>query len=265
MEEDEYYLDRYDCESAKVPIVSSSSSSTTATTTHPSSSSRMIPSRQASTDSSLSTPEVDNVNVMCDNDEEEEEEDYYEDDYDHLYVDTDGAEQYLREIWTQLGVGDAGYLNQNELFRVCEHIGMSASDEMIEQLFDKLDNDQDGRVSFDEFVDGLFKYVHKTATTTNYSNHQFQNENSQTHCELSSINQSPLSTSVIDADSNVSTFINEQSKTSSTNSSPKHAIGKSSSPSSTVSNSPSHCPRMNVEHMDTSTSLFITIPTDKDG
>ncbi|KAH9406201.1 hypothetical protein TYRP_013806, partial [Tyrophagus putrescentiae] len=91
------------------------------------------------------------------------DEDYYEDDYDHLYVDTDGAEQYLREIWTALGVGDNGYLNLGELYRVCEHIGMTASEEMIEQLFDKLDNDQDGRVSFVEFVDGLFKYVHKTA------------------------------------------------------------------------------------------------------
>lgn len=30
--------------------------------------------------------------------------------------------------------------------------------EVIEQLFDKLDYDQDGKVSFDEFLDGLFQY-----------------------------------------------------------------------------------------------------------
>lgn len=139
MEEDEYYLDRYDYQ----PQTSVSSTCTAS--------------------GSVSTTRQDSLGPAAD---EEVEIDGYEDDYDHLYVDTDGAEEYLREIWSQLGVGYNGYLNLAELYRVCEHIGMSASEEMIEQLFDKLDNDQDGRVSFGEFADGLFKYVHKTHMST---------------------------------------------------------------------------------------------------
>jgi len=44
--------------------------------------------------------------------------------------------------------------------------------EIIEQLFDKLDSDQDGRVSFDEFLDGLFQHdsaVYDTASDTHNS------------------------------------------------------------------------------------------------
>lgn len=139
MDEDEYYLDRYDCE--------------------PHSSMPSTPTEKSFLLNPALTPEED---VELDGVD-------YEDDYDHLYVDTDGAEEYLREIWTHLGVGYNGYLNLSELYRVCEHIGMSASEDMIEQLFDKLDNDQDGRVSFGEFVDGLFKYVHKTHMATKSS------------------------------------------------------------------------------------------------
>lgn len=138
MEEDEYYLDRYDYQ----PQTSVSSTCASVSTSARQDSLGPGPDEEV---------EIDGVD--------------YEDDYDHLYVDTDGAEQYLREIWSQLGVGYNGYLNLAELYRVCEHIGMSASEEMIEQLFDKLDNDQDGRVSFGEFADGLFKYVHKTTRT----------------------------------------------------------------------------------------------------
>ncbi|CAG2159096.1 unnamed protein product [Oppiella nova] len=69
------------------------------------------------------------------------------------------TEQYLRSIWERLGVGSNGYLNIDDLYRVCEHIGMvDINREIIEQLFDKLDSDQDGRVSFDEFLDGLFQH-----------------------------------------------------------------------------------------------------------
>lgn len=170
MEEDDYYVDRYDCQSStSATVLPSSKMVSTSSTAAASKLHHQLSSRQSSTESATGniddgprSLEMDDVEGVTKG-EGNEEEDYYEDDYDHLYVDTDGAEQYLREIWTQLGVGDNGYLNLGELYRVCEHIGMSASEEMIEQLFDKLDNDQDGRVSFVEFVDGLFKYVHKTA------------------------------------------------------------------------------------------------------
>src|SRR5690625_2361843 len=113
MEEDDYYLDHYDCQSARPPPTMAAAST----------------SRQSSTESGPRSLEMDDGDAMLGANDE----DYYEDDYDHLYGDTAGAEQYLREIWTQLGVGDNGYLNLAELYRVCEHIGMSASEEMIEQ------------------------------------------------------------------------------------------------------------------------------------
>lgn len=80
-------------------------------------------------------------------------------------------EEYLRSIWNLLGVGKDGYLNVDELMRVCEHIGMiETSDEMIQQLFEKLDYDQDGRVSFDEFLQGLFQHGSNTASNDNNVN-----------------------------------------------------------------------------------------------
>lgn len=69
------------------------------------------------------------------------------------------AEEYLRSIWRKLDVGKDGFLDIEELYRVCEHIGMlEINDEIIQQLFDKLDSDQDGKVSFDEFLEGLFQH-----------------------------------------------------------------------------------------------------------
>ncbi|CAG2103223.1 unnamed protein product [Medioppia subpectinata] len=78
------------------------------------------------------------------------------------------TEQYLKSIWERLGVGGNGYLNIDDLYRVCEHIGMvGINGDIIEQLFDKLDEDQDGRVSFDEFLDGLFRHDSTVPTDTN--------------------------------------------------------------------------------------------------
>lgn len=67
-------------------------------------------------------------------------------------------EEYLQGIWKKLGVGKDGYLNLEELARVCERIGMEMSDEVVTQLFEKLDCDQDGKVSFEEFLQGLFQH-----------------------------------------------------------------------------------------------------------
>ena len=45
------------------------------------------------------------------------------------------------------------YLTLAELSKVCEHIGMDdMNKEELQQLFDKLDVDGDGRVSFQEFT-----------------------------------------------------------------------------------------------------------------
>lgn len=276
MEEDDYYLDRYDCQSARPPPTMAAVAPAAATT-----------SRQSSTESGPRSLEMDDGEAMLGTNDE----DYYEDDYDHLYGDTDGAEAYLREIWTQLGVGDNGYLNLAELYRVCEHIGMSASEEMIEQLFDKLDNDQDGRVSFVEFVDGLFKYVHKTtaATTVPATNSSRPVSGSQdgssldpaaatTHAQpsggdfASTVQVNSATSTTTTPGLTYSSFMKVSSPpavspsttaASSTNSSPAHhaSTGGTASPSL-----PTSTRLITSTSMDSSSTVgFITIPTDKDG
>ncbi|XP_060081776.1 ninein-like protein [Ylistrum balloti] len=65
-------------------------------------------------------------------------------------------EDYLRNIWQTLGVGQRGYITLSDLAAVCDHIGMDEmNDDELQQLFDKLDSDADGKVSFDEFLQGL--------------------------------------------------------------------------------------------------------------
>ncbi|XP_021369452.1 ninein-like protein isoform X3 [Mizuhopecten yessoensis] len=65
-------------------------------------------------------------------------------------------EDYLRNIWKTLGVGQRGYITLSDLSAVCDHIGMDEmDDDELQQLFDKLDSDADGKVSFNEFLHGL--------------------------------------------------------------------------------------------------------------
>ncbi|XP_070377963.1 ninein-like protein isoform X2 [Dermacentor albipictus] len=67
-------------------------------------------------------------------------------------------EEYLRATWRKLNVGSNGYLHVDELAGVCEHIGMEMDEEMIGQLFHTLDSDQDGKISFQEFLQGMFQH-----------------------------------------------------------------------------------------------------------
>ena len=46
-------------------------------------------------------------------------------------LDPVSEEAHLREIWRELGVGTSGYINVEELARVCDHIGM---DEMSDDV-----------------------------------------------------------------------------------------------------------------------------------
>ncbi|KAF4090293.1 hypothetical protein AMELA_G00050340 [Ameiurus melas] len=67
---------------------------------------------------------------------------------------TDGQ---VRAVWKELGVGAGGTLNKQELLLVCDHIGLKdLQSEELDNLFMKLDKDQDGRVSLTEFQSGLF-------------------------------------------------------------------------------------------------------------
>ncbi|XP_012882575.1 PREDICTED: ninein-like protein isoform X2 [Dipodomys ordii] len=68
-------------------------------------------------------------------------------------------ENQVREIWEELGVGSSGHLNEQELAVVCQSIGLHGLEkEELEDLFNKLDQDGDGRVSLEEFQLGLFSH-----------------------------------------------------------------------------------------------------------
>ncbi|XP_070571058.1 ninein-like protein isoform X2 [Ptychodera flava] len=81
-------------------------------------------------------------------------------------------EVQVKAIWDDVGVGQNGYLDVKELAIVCEHIGMEGmNQEELENLFEKLDVDGDKRVSFDEFVHGLFIHGSVSALSTSPSVH----------------------------------------------------------------------------------------------
>lgn len=65
------------------------------------------------------------------------------------------TEQYLSSIWQQLDVGKGGYLTLQELFIVCENVMGPMDEGLVKQLFDRLDEDKDGKVSFDELLKQL--------------------------------------------------------------------------------------------------------------
>lgn len=61
------------------------------------------------------------------------------------------AEEYLKQAWVQFGKN--GFVRQAELEQVCECIGNEKlSSDAVQQLFEQLDADRDGKVSFDDFL-----------------------------------------------------------------------------------------------------------------
>ncbi|XP_047395931.1 ninein-like protein isoform X2 [Sciurus carolinensis] len=71
----------------------------------------------------------------------------------------DTPERQVLGIWEELGVGSSGHLNEQELAVVCQSIGLHGLEkEELEDLFNKLDQDGDGRVSLAEFQVGLFNH-----------------------------------------------------------------------------------------------------------
>ncbi|XP_073079117.1 ninein-like protein isoform X1 [Manis javanica] len=72
---------------------------------------------------------------------------------------SDTPESWVRAVWAELGVGGNGHLSEQELALVCASIGLQGlKKEELEDLFDKLDQDGDGRVSLEEFQLGLFNH-----------------------------------------------------------------------------------------------------------
>ncbi|XP_039176790.1 ninein-like protein isoform X1 [Crotalus tigris] len=71
------------------------------------------------------------------------------------------TENQIRVTCEDLGIGNNGYLNKQELYAVCKNIGLKEMEkEELEELFYKLDSDGDGRVSLKEFQHGLFSHIY---------------------------------------------------------------------------------------------------------
>ncbi|XP_061481602.1 ninein-like protein isoform X4 [Rhineura floridana] len=71
----------------------------------------------------------------------------------------DMTENQVRDIWEDLGIGKNGYLNKQELAAVCKNVGLKELEkEDLEELFNQLDSDGDGRISLKEFQLGLFNH-----------------------------------------------------------------------------------------------------------
>ncbi|XP_068843708.1 ninein-like protein [Capricornis sumatraensis] len=71
----------------------------------------------------------------------------------------DTPESRVWGLWEELGVGSSGYLTEEELALVCQSIGLQGlAKEELEDLFNKLDQDGDGRVSLEELQLGLFNH-----------------------------------------------------------------------------------------------------------
>ncbi|CAH1262704.1 NINL [Branchiostoma lanceolatum] len=80
-------------------------------------------------------------------------------------TDEDRQEE-IRQIWEELGVGHSGFLNKAELDLVCKHIGLDEmNDEELSHLFFTLDKDEDGKISLQELLNGLFKYSSSPSPT----------------------------------------------------------------------------------------------------
>ncbi|XP_059978348.1 ninein-like protein [Lagenorhynchus albirostris] len=71
----------------------------------------------------------------------------------------DTPESRVRGLWEELGVGSSGHLTGQELALLCQSVGLQGLEkEELEDLFNKLDQDGDGRVSLEEFQLGLFNH-----------------------------------------------------------------------------------------------------------
>ncbi|XP_077807198.1 ninein-like protein isoform X16 [Macaca mulatta] len=71
----------------------------------------------------------------------------------------DTPESQIRGMWEELGVGSRGHLSEQELAVVCQSVGLRGLEkEELEDLFNKLDQDGDGKVSLEEFQLGLFSH-----------------------------------------------------------------------------------------------------------
>ncbi|XP_046664014.1 blastoderm-specific protein 25D [Homalodisca vitripennis] len=80
------------------------------------------------------------------------------------------GEAELRSAWRRLGVGTDGFLDPTELAMVCRAVGMEKmADEVVKQVFAKLEVDAEGRISFEEFLQ-LFRGSHNPPVSSHPHN-----------------------------------------------------------------------------------------------
>jgi Ca2+-binding EF-hand superfamily protein len=62
-------------------------------------------------------------------------------------------EECVRATWEKLGASHEGYLGREELKLVCKASGLEgAADELVQQLFERVGVEPDGRISFEQFL-----------------------------------------------------------------------------------------------------------------
>ncbi|XP_054260732.1 blastoderm-specific protein 25D [Macrosteles quadrilineatus] len=97
------------------------------------------------------------------------------------------GEAELRKAWRKLGVGTDGYLDPTELALVCRAVGMEKmADEVVKQVFAKLDVDAEGRISFEEFLE-LFRSTHTQTQSADSDSPRNIQPSSFQHQHLSSL------------------------------------------------------------------------------
>jgi Ca2+-binding EF-hand superfamily protein len=62
-------------------------------------------------------------------------------------------EECVRATWEKLGAAHEGFLGREELKLVCKASGLEGmADELVQQLFERLGVEPDGRISFEQFM-----------------------------------------------------------------------------------------------------------------
>lgn len=79
------------------------------------------------------------------------------------------CEAELRSAWERLGVGTGGYMHKNELAMVCSAVGMDTlADQVVSQVFSSLKTDEEGRISFEDFLEFFKSKIEEPTQTPHF-------------------------------------------------------------------------------------------------
>jgi len=65
-------------------------------------------------------------------------------------------EQTLSELFTELDTDDDGLISAQEMKEFCEDIGQDITDERARKDIESVDNDKDGKINRDEWIELMF-------------------------------------------------------------------------------------------------------------